>query len=450
MRKHWLRAALTRLIIAATIAVLSLSSLSATDNKFATISNAQAQEMLAKIQADIQQYYYDPAMHGLDLKKRFDDASQKIAAAKSQDEALLIISAAVASLNDSHTRFRPPVRPYTVDYGWLMQAVGDSNCYVTAVRSDSDAAAKGMKPGDQVLAVNGVPLARNDITTIEYSYRVFPQSGFHLDVRSPDGAARNIVAKAKVIPGQVMITHTDVMAWARTHRDDPTHDPSRYHDLNKKVLVWKLPDFLVDPSDVDGRVNKMRPYETVVLDLRGNPGGRIDALEKFIGAFFDHDVKIGDRKGRADIKPQIAKTRGGKAFTGKLIVLVDSTSTSAAEVFARVVQLEKRGIVLGDRSGGMVMEGKPYIHAIPLDRINVTQYGAMITVANLIMTDGKSLENVGVMPDERILPTPADLAAGRDPVLARAAQLAGVELTPDQAAKIFPFEWPKDQTPEID
>ena len=438
------------LIAAATNVVPSLNSLSATDTKFATISNAQAQEMLAKIQADIQQYYYDPAMHGLDLKKRFTDASQKIAAAKSQDEALLIISAAVAALNDSHTRFRPPVRPYTVDYGWLMQAVGDSNCYVTAVRSDSDAAANGIKPGDQVLAVNGVPLLRADITTIEYSYRVFPQSGFHLDVRSPDGAERAVVAKSKVTPGQVMVTHTDVLTWARTHRDDPTHDPSRYHELNKKVLVWKLPDFVIDPVDVDGRANKMRPYEVVVLDLRGNPGGRVDALEKFIGAFFDHDVKIGDRKARADLKPQIAKTRGGKAFTGKLIVLVDSTSTSAAEVFARVVQLEKRGIVLGDRSGGMVMEGKPYVHAIPLDRVNVTQYGAMITVANLIMTDGKSLENVGVMPDERILPTPADLAAGRDPVLARAAQLAGVELTPDQAAKIFPFEWPKDQMPEID
>jgi C-terminal processing protease CtpA/Prc len=250
MRKHSLRVTLLLLIAAATNAVLPVNPLRATDTKFATISNAQAQEMLAKIQADIQQYYYDPAFHGLDLKKRFDEASQKIATAKSQDEALLIIAAAVAALNDSHTHFRPPVRPYSVDYGWLMQAVGDSNCYVTAVRADSDAAAKGMKPGDQVLAVNGVPLLRADISTIEYSYRVFPQSGFHLDVRPPDGAARPIVAKAKITPGQATVTHTDVMAWANAHGNDRPQDPSRYHDLNKKVLVWKLPDFMVDPADV--------------------------------------------------------------------------------------------------------------------------------------------------------------------------------------------------------
>jgi hypothetical protein len=57
MRKHYLRASLVLLIAAATNVGLSLNSLSAADNKFATISNAQAQEMLAKIQADIQQYY---------------------------------------------------------------------------------------------------------------------------------------------------------------------------------------------------------------------------------------------------------------------------------------------------------------------------------------------------------------------------------------------------------
>jgi len=45
------------------------------------------------------------------------------------------------------------------------------------------------------------------------------------------------------------------------------------------------------------------------------------------------------------------------------------------------------------------------------------------------------------LPYEVMLPTGADLAAGRDPVLAHAADLAGVKLDPVAAGKLFPFEW---------
>jgi C-terminal processing protease CtpA/Prc len=435
--------------LVAPLTVVGLRASNGGDAKYAKLTTAEEQEMLETIKTDIKTNYYDPKLHGIDIDKRFEEARQKIAVAKTQDEALLTIAAAVAALKDSHTRFRPPVRPYAVDYGWLAQAVGESDCYVTAVRADSDAATKGMKPGDRVLSINGVPITRSNLGAIEFAYYIFPQSGFHLATEPPGGSEKQYAAMAKVFPGQIMISHVDVLAWARAHDFEAFHDRSRYHEIGKKVLFWKLPDFNIDPADADHLLNKIHSFGTVVLDLRGNPGGIVNTGKKFIGEFFDHDVKVGDFKSRTESRNETAKTRGGKVFNGKLVVLIDSGSASASEILARVMQLEKRGTVIGDRSAGAVMEAKSFTHAVYLDRVNVTQYGAEISMANLIMTDGKSLENIGVTPDEIVLPTPADLLAGRDPVLSRAAALAGETMTAEEAGKIFPFEWPKDKIDQM-
>ena len=79
------------------------------------------------------------------------------------------------------------------------------------------------------------------------------------------------------------------------------------------------------------------------------------------------------------------------------MVLIDSESASAAEIFARVVQIEKRAVVVGDRSSGKVMEARHEFFSA--GNYSPFTAGMSVTVADVHLADGKSLENVGVVPD---------------------------------------------------
>jgi carboxyl-terminal processing protease len=211
--------------------------------------------------------------------------------------------------------------------------------------------------------------------------------------------------------------------------------------MGADLIIWIMPSFMMPASQVDAMMDKVRKHRTLILDLRGNHGGEAATLKQLVGHFFDRDLKIADRRGRREMEPLIARTRGNGVFKGKLVVLVDSDSASAAELFARVVQLEKRGSVVGDRTSGAVMESLPFRHDMGTGGQGISTkifYGASITSADLLMSDGKSLERVGVVPDELMLPTAADLAAGRDPALARAVSLVGLAIDPEKAGKLFP------------
>jgi carboxyl-terminal processing protease len=186
-------------------------------------------------------------------------------------------------------------------------------------------------------------------------------------------------------------------------------------------------------------LDKARKHSNLILDLRGNPGGAVESLKWLVGGMFDKEIKISDRVGRKDREPETAKP-AHNPYLGRLIVLVDARSASAAELFARVVQLEKRGVVMGDKTEGAVMEARRYDERSGAD--TVVLYGASITESDLIMSDGKSLEHIGGTPDELILPGADALANKRDPVLAHAVQSLGLNLSSEEAGKAFPYEWP--------
>jgi carboxyl-terminal processing protease len=408
-----------------------------------SLERDQTQAMLRQIASDVKKHYYDPNLHGLDWDSNVREAKTRIDQANDIGQSLSEIAALLDLLKDSHTFLLPPARLNRYDYGWIALTIG-THCYVTQVRPGSDAAAKSVTPGDEILTVNGYAPTKQNLTRMEYLLNVLrPQPALHLGLRAPDGKTRAIDVATKITAHSktedAIGGGDDVADKERRIETEKRWRHKRTEEMGDKLMILKLPVFFYTPAEIESIIGKARKHSALIIDLRGNLGGGVEVLSLLLGRMFDHDVKIADRVGRIARSPQIAKS-ASPHFDGRLIVLVDSSSASAAELFARVVQIEKRGAVIGDVSSGRVMESRSYISREGV--YQVLLYGASITDADLIMTEGKSLEHVGVTPDEVILPTATDLASGNDPVLARAAEMLGVALSPESAGKLFPYEWP--------
>jgi carboxyl-terminal processing protease len=407
----------------------------------------QAQAMLKDVANDVKGNYYDWHMHGVDWDAKVREAQEKIDEADSISRALTAIASAVDSLDDSHTFFLPPPRPYTIDYGFEMQMIGD-RCFVIRVRRGSDAEANGLKPGDEIETLNGYKPTRSDFWRMKYLFWILrPQPRFLLKIRTAAGQERqaSVVAKFTQHSKVVDLYEENYFSIAREMADEEHSEGVRYVSRGYDLLIIRLPIFMQFRADETGSiVSKMQGYKAVIFDLRGNPGGTVDMASSLLGGVFERKLKIGDRIERS--KTTMLETEHHRnAFNGKVAVLIDSESASASEIFARVIQLEKRGVVVGDRSAGKVMEALQFVHRTEGDKsAYFIPYGTEVTVADIILADGQSLEHSGVTPDVVVLPTASDLANGRDPVMSKAVEMMGVAMTPEEAGKLFPYEWPKE------
>lgn len=421
---------------------LALAGMSQTQ-QISQQDRADAREMLRMVADDVRKNYYDPTLLK-EFENRVTEADAQIKTVPLLGQAFAMIGWALDGLHDSHTRFLPPGRVHVMQYGWRMQFIGN-RCLVTRIRPGSDADKKGLRAGDQILSINGLPLIREDFAKVRYILTVLaPQSELKLQLRGMDGKERQLQVAARVREVPMMMDLSDPGVFYRKIAREITgadRDVVIYKCLEDgdPLLICKLREFEGHEDQIRRLINSARKHEGLILDLRDNPGGSETVLQELLGGLFDHDVKIGDRIGRKAMKPMVAKA-AKDPFMGKLIVLMDSNSSSASEIFARTIQLEKRGTVIGDLSAGSVMGARFFDHRIGAGTF--VYFGAEITEMDLRMADGQTLEKKGVTPDELLLPSLANLAREEDPVLAHAAELMGVKMPPAEAAKLFPYEWP--------
>lgn len=411
----------------------------AQQQKIDSINAGRVQQMLRAAYDEVKKNYYDSSFHGLDWDARYHDYDEKRKQITNLGQGFALVAGFLDGLNDSHTFFLPPQRPVRIEYGFQLLIVGDK-AFISRVRPGTDAQSK-VHSGDEVVASNRFLVSRDSLWKMNYYYKTLsPQGLSELVLKDSTGQQRQVKveAKAQQLKRVTDLTNgDDIWQMVRQQETADRQTRQRYCEMGD-VMIWKMPEFDMTDEEVDHMFRIVRKHKALVLDLRENPGGAVVTLDRMVGNVFEEDVKIADRKGRKELKPQLAKGRGKNAFTGKIVVLVDSKSASAAELFARVMQLEKRGTVVGDRSSGSVMESKRFAESQGVE--TKIFYGYSVTDADLIMKDGKTLEHSGVVPDEIVLPTAIDLAEEKDPALVRAAELAGLKLEPAQAGKLFPYE----------
>ena len=134
--------------------------------------------------------------------------------------------------------------------------------------------------------------------------------------------------------------------------------------------------------------NKLVGY---ILDLRNNPGGLLTQAIS-VSDFFLDDGEIVSTKGRKISESRRFFSRKGDGIDGKpLIVLINTGSASAAEIVSGALKDHKRAIILGERS-----YGKGSVQSIiPLKNGG----GLRLTISKYYLPSGKSISDVGVLPD---------------------------------------------------
>ncbi len=392
--------------------------------------------ILEQINLVLSQKYYDESFRGIDIKQKFKIAKETI---KKQDKNWQIyrtIAQVLIDLQDSHTTFLPPDRKYRVEYGFSNLIIGDQ-CYVVAIKKGSDAEKKGLKAGDKIVSIGDIPVSRNSYWVINYLiYSLDPQEQLKLKVVNSDGKASDIVVASRFLSPKERSDER------KKRKKDEQSKPFVCRGIGTEVMACKLRTFEVEKEAVDRMMKEAGVNKKLILDLRGNGGGYVETMKHLTGKFFVEDVLIGTEISRGKKKEQKADGSGEKAYKGDLIVLIDSDSASASEVFARVVQIEKRGIVVGDTSAGAVMTSIGYgLETALYGKTIGTQQPyqvsfVSVSVGDLVMKDGGRLEGLGVSPDKPVGPSPQALFSRADPILAYAAELMGSPITAEKAGEM--------------
>jgi carboxyl-terminal processing protease len=216
----------------------------------------------------------------------------------------------------------------------------------------------------------------------------------------------------------------------REHVDVPSVDDVKIVDADYGVGYVKLTCFQKTTSrDLDAALWKLhrQGMRSLIVDLRGNPGGLLTASVEVVDKFVEDGIIVSTR-GRSALEDYNYTAHKAGTWPVPLVVLIDGDSASASEIFAGAIRDHRRGTIIGQRS-----YGKGSVQGIfPL---TVAGAGVRLTTAKFYSPSGNPISKVGVHPDVAV--RRADKPAAGQPVSTADDEVlaAGLQVARRQTAK---------------
>ena len=158
-------------------------------------------------------------------------------------------------------------------------------------------------------------------------------------------------------------------------------------------------------------LREMHDAPALILDLRGNQGGLLGMISGLGGLVQDYTSVFGSMKMRSGQTPVVV-TPQRRPYTAPIVIMIDGSTQSAAEVFAAGMQLTKRAVIVGETSAGNTLPSG--IIKLPTGALFQYAFGSYQT------PQGINIEGRGVIPDQIVKLNRRALLRGSDPQLAAA------------------------------
>lgn len=346
------------------------------------------------------------------LNEKYVSASSTETSIGAEARVWGMIQGLTDSLGDPYTVFLPPAEAeiFEADISGNFEGVGmeiatkDNVLTVVAPLKDTPAYKAGIQSGDKIIEIDG---KKTESLSVDQAVTL---------IRGERGSEVifTIVREGRTEPFTISVIRDVIQIPAiSTSRDDGAGlredgvfviQLYNFSAISQELFREALREFVLSHSD------------KLVLDLRGNPGGYLEAAVDMASWFLPVGKVVVEENFGPNGKPKVHRSRGYDVFNEnlKMAILINQGSASASEILAAALQEHGVATLIGERTFG-----KGSVQEL----VNITDTTSLkVTIARWLTPNGHSISDSGLEPDVVVELSAEDREKRMDPQLERAAE----------------------------